>query len=150
MQSARLMGSWVLALFLAVMFLWIADLSLFPPSEAKNVVFPLLAEESGIIYWEPTGRYVVGLAQVLTALLMIIPWTRRLGAVLGFLIGAGAVVAHVLWLGIAVPVQQGSEATDGGQLFYLAIALAIASLMLAVLHPGGGGGYRGGLGYYGR
>ena len=31
-----------------------------------------------------------------------------------------------------------------------AIALAVASLMLAVIHPGSTGGYRGGLGYYGR
>lgn len=150
MQGARLIGSWALALFLAVMFLWIADLSLFPPSEAKNVVFPLLAEESGIYYWEPTGRYVAGLAQVLAALLMIIPWTRRLGAILGFLIAAGAVAVHLLWLGMAVPVEKGSATTDGGQLFYLAIALAVASLLLAFVHPGSAGGYRGGLGYYGR
>jgi len=150
MQGARLIGSWALALFLAVMFLWIADLSLFPPSEAKNVVFPLLAEESGIYYWEPTGRYVTGLAQVLAALLMIIPWTRRLGAILGFLIAAGAVAVHLLWLGMAVPVEKGSATTDGGQLFYLAIALAVASLLLAFVHPGSAGGYRGGLGYYGR
>ena len=150
MNGARLMGSWVLALFLAVMFLWIADLSLFPPTEAKNVVFPRLVEMSGIYLWEPTGRYVIGLAQVLAALLMIVPWTRRIGAILGFLIAAGAVAMHLLWLGISVPIEKGSTATDGGQLFYLAIALAVASLMLAVIHPGSAGGYRGGLGYYGR
>jgi hypothetical protein len=151
MNGARLMGSWVLALFLAVMFLWIADLSLFPPTEAKNVVFPRLAEASGIYLWEPTGRYVVGLAQVLAAILMIVPWTRRLGAILGFLIAAGAVAAHLVWLGMVVPVEKGSTATDGGQLFYLAIALAVASLLLAVIHPGGGGRvHTGGLGYYGR
>jgi hypothetical protein len=151
MNTARLMGSWVLALFLAVMFLWIADLSLFPPTEAKNVVFPRLAETSGYYMWEPTGRFVVGIAHVVAALLMIMPWTRRVGAIFAFLIAAGAVAVHIVWLGIAVPVESGSTTTDGGQLFYLAIALAVGSLILAVIHPGGGGsGYRGGLGYYGR
>jgi hypothetical protein len=150
MNGARLMGSWVLALFLAVMYLWIADLSLFPPSEAKNVVFPRLVETSGYILWEPTGRYVVGIAHAVAALMMIIPWTRRPGAILAFLIAAGAVAAHLVWLGVAIPVERGSTATDGGQLFYLAIALAVGSLFLAVIHPSASSGYRGGLGYYGR
>ena len=150
MNGARLMGSWVLALFLAVMFLWIADLSLFPPSEARNVVFPRLVETSGYYLWEPTGRYVVGIAHVVAAVLMIMPWTRRVGAILAFLIAAGAVAIHLLWLGISIPVEKGSTTTDGGQLFYLAIALAVASLMLAVIHPASNSGHRGGLGYYGR
>ncbi len=148
MRDARMMGSWVLALFLAVMFLWIADLSLFPPTDARNVVFPRLREASGIYLWEPTGRYVVGLAHVLAALLLIIPWTRRIGAILGFLIAAGAVAMHLLWLGIAIPIETGSATTDGGQLFYLALALAVASLILAVIHPGKGAS--GPQSYYGR
>ena len=45
MSDARMMGSWVLALFLAAMFLWIADQSLFP-GDGQNVVFPMLAEKS--------------------------------------------------------------------------------------------------------
>ena len=152
MRDARMMGSWVLALFLAVMFVWIADLSLFPASEARNVVFPLLAEKSGIYLWEPTGRYLGGLAQVLVALLLIIPLTRRIGAILGFVISGGAVAAQIMWLGMAVPVEQGSKATDGGQLFYLALALAAASLILIFIHPGRdkSGSSSTGTGFYGR
>jgi len=152
MRDARMMGSWVLALFLAVMFVWIADLSLFPASEARNVVFPLLAEKSDIWLWEPTGRYVTGLAEVLAALLLVIPFTRRIGAILGFLIAGGAVAAQIVWLGMAVPVEQGSKTTDGGQLFYLALALAVASLLLIFIHPGkdNSGPSPTGLGSYGR
>jgi hypothetical protein len=136
MRDARMIGSWVLALFLAVMFVWIADLSLFPASEARNVVFPLLAEKSDIWLWEPTGRYVTSIAEVLAALLLLLPFTRRLGAILGFLIAGGAVAAQLVWLGMAVPIEQGSKTTDGGQLFYLALALAAASLVLIFVHPG--------------
>lgn len=151
MRDARMMLSWVLALFLALMFLWIADQSLFPPSAAKNVVFPMLREKSGISLFEPTGRYVVGLTHVIAALLLIVPWTRRLGAILALLIAAGAVGAQLLWIGMAVPTEVGAKTTDGGQLFYLTLALAVAALVLVVVHPGGSGDkVSGPHNYYGR
>ena len=151
MRDARMMLSWVLALFLAVMFLWIADQSLFPPTAAKNVVFPMLREKSGIYLFEPTGRYVTGLLHVLAALLMLIPWTRRLGAILALLITVAAVGAQVLWIGMSAPVEVGSKTTDGGQLFYLTLALAVAALVLVVVHPAGEGDkVAGPHNYYGR
>lgn len=139
MRSARMMMSWVLALFLAVMYLWIADLTLFPVEPSKNVVFPSLAAESGFALWEPTGRLVVGALDVLAAVLLILPFTRRLGAVLALLIALGAVAVHVLWLGLSVPMEIGSTETDGGQLFYLALAMAAAAGLLIFVHPGAGG-----------
>lgn len=136
MRGLRLAGSWVLAAFLAVMFLWIADLTLFPGEASRNVVFPALVEYSGSPYWEPTGRLVVGLLHVIAALLLIMPWTRKPGAVFGGTIALGAVAAHVLWLGPSVPLAAGSSETDGGQLLYLAFALLAASVLLFFLHPG--------------
>ena len=150
MRDARMLASWVLALFLAVMLLWIADQSLFPSSPAKNVVFPLLREKSGIYLWEPTGRYVTGLAHVLAALLLVVPWTRRMGAILALLISGGAIAAQLLWLGMAIPTEAGAATTDGGQLFYLTVALAVAALIVAVIHPGRERDAVGGVGYYGR
>jgi hypothetical protein len=136
MRQARFVVSWMLALFLAVMFLWIADLTLFPPSPAQNVVFPALVEYSGFAWWEPTGRFAVGVVEVLAALLLLLPLTRRMGAILALLIALGAVAVHVLWLGVELPVEAGSTDTDGGQLFYLAAGLAAASAILAFVHPG--------------
>lgn len=136
MRGLRLVGSWVLAVFLCVMFLWIADLTLFPAEPGRNVVFPALAEYSGISWWEPTGRLVVGLIHVVTAVFLIMPWTRRIGAILAGAIALGAVAAHVLWLGPSIPLEAGSVETDGGQLLYLALALLAASILLAFLHPG--------------
>lgn len=148
MREARLMASWVLALFLTAMFLWIADATLFPATESRNVVFRILAEKSGIALWEPTGRFIVGCADVLAALLIFIPWTRRIGAIMAALISLGAVAMHLTWLGRELPVQTttivataanakaGGPPTDGGQLFYLALALLASSVLLAVVHPG--------------
>ncbi|MDP3736264.1 MAG: hypothetical protein Q8R02_02675 [Hyphomonadaceae bacterium] len=148
MRDARMMGSWVLALFLMAMFLWIADQSLFP-GEGRNIVFPMLAEKSEYYLFEPTGRLAVSLLEVLAALLILIPWTRRLGAILGALIAAGALAAQFVWIGMALPTPDGK--TDGGGLFYLTLALLVASLVLAVVHPGRSGGNASGpQSYYGR
>jgi hypothetical protein len=140
MRGMRLMGSWVLALFLTIMLLLIADQTLFPATPAKNVVFPLLAQNSGIPLWEPTGRLLVGLADVLAALLVFVPFTRRLGAILAFLICAGAAAAYLMWLTPgqmgAIPVETGSTDTDGGMLFDLTLALLGASVLLIFIHPG--------------
>lgn len=136
MREMRWMASWVLALFLAAMFLWIADLTLFPTAQGKNVVFPLLAEYSGVTLFEPTGRLAVGVLEVLAALLLLPPWTRRIGAVLALAIAGGAVASHVLWLGQEVPVEAGATETDGGQLLYLALAMTAAALVLVFAHPG--------------
>jgi hypothetical protein len=158
MRDARVIASWALALFLAAMLLWIADQTLFP-DEGRNVVFPALAENSGYYLFEPTGRYVVSLLEVFAAILMIVPWTRRIGAGLAILVTAAAVGAHLTpWLGIqiptsATPVAEGAApSTDGGQLFYLSLGLLVASLVLFFVHPGrsGDGSKTAGYGYYGR
>jgi hypothetical protein len=155
MRDARMIGSWILALFLTVMFLWIADQSLFP-GDGRNVVFPTLAEKSGYYLFEPTGRYVMSLLEVIAAILIFIPWTRRLGAGLAVLVTAVAVGVHLTpWLGIQVPLSAAAEGaaapTDGGQLFYLSLGLLVASLVLFFVHPGKSQNARSGLyGYYGR
>ena len=157
MRDARVIASWALALFLAAMLLWIADQTLFP-NEGRNVVFPMLAENSGYYLFEPTGRYVVSLLEVAAALLMILPWTRRIGAGIAILVTAGAVGAHLTpWLGIQVPtsmtpaVEGAALPTDGGQLFYLSLGLLVASLVLFFVHPGRIGRRKtAGYGYYGR
>lgn len=158
MRDARKIASWALALFLAAMLLWIADQTLFP-NEGRNVVFPTLAENSGYYLFEPTGRYVVSLLEVVAAILMILPWTRRIGAGIAILVAAAAVGAHLTpWLGIQIPISMTPAAdgaaspTDGGQLFYLSLGLLVASLVLFFVHPGNAaeGAKSGGYGYYGR
>jgi hypothetical protein len=128
--------SWMLALFLIAIFLLLADQIAFPSSNERNVVFPLLAEYSGMPVWEPTGRLATAALQVAAALLLILPLTRRAGAILGVLIAAAAIAVQVLWLGLSVPVERGSQAMDEGQLFYLTLGLFALSLSLALIHPG--------------
>ncbi len=107
-----------------------------PPGQ--NIVFATLAANTQIALFEPTGRVVIAFAELLAALLLLLPFTRRSGAVLSFLILAGAVAFHLMpdVLGREVPLSlESGSATDGGQLFALAIAMLAASALLFVVHP---------------
>jgi hypothetical protein len=145
MREARTLGSWVLALFLAAMLVWVAADTLVPAVGTRNHLFPLFAETSGIKYFEPTGRFVAGVLEILAALLIFIPFTRRIGAFLGLLIMAllAALFIQLMMIGQQIPVDTVGEGgkvttamTDASTLFYLSLGLVIAAIVLVVIHPG--------------
>lgn len=76
---------------------------------------------------EPWGRIGTGVAELIASILLLIPRTIALGALMGIGIMLGAIATHLLILGIQV---QG----DGGQLFAYAMIVLIASSILLVLH----------------
>jgi uncharacterized membrane protein YphA (DoxX/SURF4 family) len=63
---------------------------------------------------EPYGRIITGALELFTVILLLIPRRAWLGAILGVMIMGGAIMSHVMVLGIE---SQG----DGGYLFLLAI-----------------------------
>ena len=147
MRAMRQLGSWGLALFLIFMFVQATihplpnppegSVKLFDPP-GQNIVFATLAANLQIPLFEPTGRVLVAIAELVAAFLLLLPATRRFGAVLSFLILAGAVALHLIpgALGREIPTSLASNAsTDGGQLFALAIAMLAASVLLMVVHP---------------
>lgn len=145
MREARILGSWTLALFLAGMLIWISIDTIAPAPGAKNHLFDLFAATSGIAYFEPTGRLLAGVLEVLAALLVLIPLTRRLGAFLSLLLAAvmGVLLGQLMMLGLQIPVdaigKEGAVTTvpvDPGALFYLTLGLGVAAILLAVIHPG--------------
>ncbi len=75
------------------------------------------AEESVYIFTtlgaEPYGRIGSGVIELIASILILIPRTTLLGALLGLGTMFGAIVSHVFILGIAVK-------NDGGTLFVLA------------------------------
>ncbi|MEZ4932769.1 MAG: DoxX family protein [Saprospiraceae bacterium] len=76
---------------------------------------------------EPWGRIGTGVMELLAAILILIPSTRTIGALMAFGIISGAIFFHITILGIEI---QG----DGGLLFYLAVAVFISSLYLVILN----------------
>ncbi len=72
---------------------------------------------------EPFGRIGIGVLELISAILLIIPRTIWLGALLTVGIISGAVMMHLTQLGIEIN-------NDGGTLFYLALVTLILSLII--------------------
>jgi uncharacterized membrane protein YphA (DoxX/SURF4 family) len=75
---------------------------------------------------EPWGRIGSGVAELIAAILILIPAMTWLGAGLALAVMAGAIFSHLSVLGIVVM-------NDGGLLFGLALAVAACSLVLLFL-----------------
>jgi hypothetical protein len=75
---------------------------------------------------EPWGRIGSGAAELIAAILILIPPTTWLGAGLALVVMLGAIFSHLTILGIAVM-------NDGGLLFLLALAVAACSVVLLFL-----------------
>ena len=137
MRGIRSLLSWILSLLIIVMFVYLADRKLFADPTIVNPIFATLAENSGISLFEPTGRFVTGLFELVAALFLLLPFSRRFGAFMAFCVSAVAVGLHLSpWLGTEVPLVAGGSETDGGMLFNLAMALTAASGLLVFIHPG--------------
>ncbi|MFM7856659.1 MAG: DoxX family protein [Flammeovirgaceae bacterium] len=82
------------------------------------------AEESVYIFtqmgMEPWGRIGTGVMELVASVLILIPSTVWIGAILGIGLMGGAILSHLAVLGIEVK-------GDGGQLFFYALAVLICS-----------------------
>ncbi|OXG08652.1 DoxX-like protein [Flavobacterium araucananum] len=72
---------------------------------------------------EPYGRIGSGIAELIVAILILIPKTTWIGALGGSAIMGGAILSHLLVLGIEVE-------NDGGFLFLLAVITLLCCLGL--------------------
>ncbi len=79
------------------------------------------------LHMEPWGRIGTGIIELVASILLLLPSTIVIGAVIGIGLMMGAIVSHVLILGLEV---QG----DGGLLFAYAITVLICCIILSILH----------------
>lgn len=80
---------------------------------------------------EPEGRIGTGVAELIAAILILMPATVVYGAVLSLGVISGAIFSHLTKLGIALPLVD-----DHGELFALALVVFLASLGTLVMHRG--------------
>lgn len=82
------------------------------------------AEESKYIFeklgLEPAGRIGSGIAELIAVVLLLVPRTVVLGAILALGVISGAIMSHLTKLGIVVK-------DDGGLLFGLALVVFVGS-----------------------
>ena len=75
---------------------------------------------------EPWGRVGTGVLELVAVILLLVPRTAALGALLAAGLMVGAIGAHLTLLGIQVQ-------NDGGLLFGLAVAILILALVVLAL-----------------
>ena len=115
-MNIKIIFSWVLRLIAAIILLQTLYFK-FSASEESVHIFSTL----GI---EPWGRIGSGIAELIAAILILIPRTTAFGALLTTGVMSGAIFSHLFTpLGIEVK-------GDGGLLFFYAILVFVSSAIL--------------------
>ena len=119
MKKYKPIISWVLRIIAALILLQTLYFKFGGKPEAVHIFSTL-----GV---EPWGRIALGVFELITAILLLLPSTVWMGAVIGIGLMVGAIGAHLTLLGIEV---QG----DGGNLFILALVTLIACVGILFIH----------------
>jgi hypothetical protein len=98
---------------------------------AQTLFFKFTASKESVYIFttlgmEPWGRIGSGVAELVAAVLLLVPRTAVLGALLSMGVISGAIMSHLTKLGIVVM-------DDGGLLFVLAVMVLLASAGVAYL-----------------
>jgi uncharacterized membrane protein YphA (DoxX/SURF4 family) len=119
MSTLKTAGTWLLRLIAAIILL-------------QTLFFKFTASPESVYIFtkvgmEPWGRIASGIAELIAALLILVPRTTWLGALLAMGVMSGAIFFHLTSLGIEV---QG----DGGLLFVYALVVFICSAILLYMN----------------
>lgn len=112
----------------------------FTGSEETEIIFSTIADWMqgvglGLIApaFKSVGGYMVGVAELVASVLLLMPSTRRLGALLGLAIISGAIFFHLgTPLGVDRVINEAGD-TDGGVLFYMACGVWVSCLLIFIL-----------------
>lgn len=118
-ETNRTRVSWFLRIVAAVILLQTLFFK-FTAAEESVYIFSTLG-------MEPWGRIGTGIMELAASLLILIPSTTVIGAILALGVMAGAILSHLLVLGIEVR-------GDGGQLFVYALLVLASSFLLLIMN----------------
>jgi hypothetical protein len=125
LSRSQTVVSWLLQLAVAGILLQTLFFK-FTGAEESVYIFSAVGRFLNIAGVEPWGRIGSGVLELIASLLLIAPATASIGAILTMGVMAGAILSHLVVLGIDV---QG----DGGLLFGLALAAFIGSAIVLIL-----------------
>ena len=115
------MTSWALRLIVAVILL---QTLFFKFSGAKESVYIF-----STVGMEPWGRIGSGVFELIASILLLLPATVTLGALMALAATGSAILFHLSVLGIAL-----TAVGDHGELFALAVVVTLCSLGVLLLH----------------
>ena len=132
----------IYALIAFVVFVFIQSLFFkFTGSEETDIIFSTIAQwmnDVGLGFIAPTfesiGGYAIGGTELVASALLIIPATRKFGALLGMAVISGAIFFHLATpLGVDRVINAAGD-TDGGVLFYMACGVWLSCLLIFILN----------------
>jgi uncharacterized membrane protein YphA (DoxX/SURF4 family) len=115
MTKAQTITSWMLQLIVAVILFQTLFFK-FTGAEESRYIFNKLG-------LEPWGRIGSGIVELIAVVLLLIPGTAPLGALLSMGVISGAIASHFTKLGLVVK-------GDGGLLFALAVTVFVGSALI--------------------
>ncbi|NNE99808.1 MAG: DoxX family protein [Pyrinomonadaceae bacterium] len=114
--------SWASRIIVALIFLQTLFFKFTGAEESKYIFTTLMGAE-----YEAIGRIGSGLVEMIAAILILLPRTVSVGAVLSIGTISGAILSHLTKLGIVVK-------DDSGALFGLAVVVFVLSLAVVFIH----------------
>jgi uncharacterized membrane protein YphA (DoxX/SURF4 family) len=117
----------VLSAYIAVVFVQSLFYK-FTGSEESIFIFSTLREWSGIGLFEPTGRWIIGSAELIASILLFVPGFTIVGAAMAISIMTGAISFH-LFTPLGVEIMG-----DGGELFILACGVWLSGWAILFLN----------------
>jgi hypothetical protein len=121
MSRGATIASWALQIVAAIILLQTLFFKFTAAPESVCIFSSLGAE--------PWGRLASGVAELVAAILLLVPGTVVYGAIFTLGIISGAIASHLFVLGVALPAVD-----DHGELFGLAVAVFVASAIVLYLH----------------
>ena len=122
MSSKLAILSWVCRVAVAIILFQTLFFKFTGAEESKYIFSTVLNPQL-----EAYGRIGSGVVELIAVVLLLIPSTVWLGAILAFGTISGAIVSHLTLLGIEVK-------GDGGLLFGLAVTVFVLSAVILVIH----------------
>ena len=125
-MTARRTIIWALSAYIGFVFIQSLFFK-FTGSEESIFIFATLRAWSGIALFEPAGRWIIGICELIASILLFLPRTRIFGAAMAIGIMTGAISFHLFTpLGVEI-------LGDGGELFILACGVWISGWIILAL-----------------
>ena len=118
LSRVQTIASWFLQILVAAILFQTLFFK-FTGAEESRYIFSILGAE-------PWGRIGSGILELVAVILLLIPSTVTVGAILSLGAGSGAILSHLTKLGIVVK-------DDGGLLFVLAITVVVSSAIVLLI-----------------
>lgn len=122
MNNTALTISWICRVVVALILFQTLFFKFTGAEESKYIFTTVMGAE-----YEAIGRIGSGIVELIAAILLLIPSTASIGALLALGTITGAIFSHLTKLGIVVK-------DDGGLLFILAIVVFLLSGVTLMLH----------------